>query len=261
EEVAPDFIEAVAGLLRWEAGALWEVPTEAESLRFVEGWSREGLDAGPLWRQSREMRFHRGEGLPGRAWGQGEIYVLPDYSEEANQFPRGRQAAALGLDAALAIPIPIGDPEEVRAVAEFHTGFFSSQPDEAMVVLAGFADQLAGFIEHRQTLSEVAAGQQARQHLAEVVRGSGDAVISKDLFGIVPTWTPAAERMYGSSAEEAIGRHISFLVPEDHKNEEMVILDRIRRGERLETYETERIRADGARIAVSLTVSPITTPS
>jgi PAS domain S-box-containing protein len=258
-EVAPDFLEAVAGLLRWEAGALWEVPQEAECLRFVEGWSREGLDAGPLWHHSRELRFHRGEGLAGRAWGDGEIALIPDFGKAS--FPRSEQAAELGLEAALAIPIPVGDPDGVQAVAEFYTGFFSSQPEEAMIVLTGFADQLAAFIEHRRTIGEVAIGEQARQHLAEVVRGSGDAVISKDLFGIVTTWNPAAERMYGYSAEEAIGRHISFIVPEDHKNEEMVILERIRRGERLETYETERIRADGTRIDASLTVSPITTPS
>lgn len=94
-------------------------------------------------------------------------------------------------------------------------------------------------------------------HLAEVVRGTQDAVLSKDLDGIVTTWNPAAARLYGYSPEEAIGRHISFIVPPDRKNEEMMILDRIKRGERLETYETERVRADGSRIAVSLTISPI----
>jgi len=229
EEVAADFLEAVAGLLRWEAGALWEVPREAECLRFVEGWSREGLDAGPLWRQSREMSFHQGEGLAGQAWESGEIELVPEFGGSA--YPRSETAASLGLEAALAIPIPVGDPDRVRAVAEFYTGFFSSQPEEAMIVLGGFADQLAAFIEHRRTHAEVAVGEQARQHLAEVVRSSGDAVISKDLFGIVTTWNPAAERMYGYSAEEAVGRHISFIVPEDHKNEEMVILERIRQGE------------------------------
>lgn len=258
EEVAADFLEVVAGLLRWEAGALWEVPLEAEALRFLEGWSREGLDAGPLWYQSRELRFHRGEGLAGRAWGSGEIALVPDFGQ--SRYPRSVTAAELGLDAALAIPIPLGDPDRVQAVAEFYTGFFSTQPEEAMIVLAGFADQLAGFIEHRRTVAEVAAGAQAQQHLAQVVRGSGDAVVSKNLFGIVTSWNPAAERMYGYGAEHAVGRHISFIVPEDHKNEEMVILERIRGGERLETYETERIRADGTRIDVSLTVSPIIRP-
>jgi PAS domain S-box-containing protein len=97
-------------------------------------------------------------------------------------------------------------------------------------------------------------------HLAEVVRGTQDAVLSKDLDGVLTSWNPAAARIYGYSSEEAIGRHISFIVPPDRKGEEMAILERIKRGERIETYETERVRADGSRISVSLTISPIGGP-
>jgi PAS domain S-box-containing protein len=98
------------------------------------------------------------------------------------------------------------------------------------------------------------------QHLAEVVKGTQDAVYSKNLDGIVTSWNPAAARMHGWTEEEAVGRHISFVVPTDHAEEEEKILASIRRGERLETYETERVRKDGARIDVSLTVSPIRDP-
>ena len=66
--------------------------------------------------------------------------------------------------------------------------------------------------------------------MAEVVRGTQDAVLSKDLDGIVTTWNPAAVRLYGYTAEEAIGRHVSFIVPADHKDEEKVILERVMRG-------------------------------
>ncbi len=96
-----------------------------------------------------------------------------------------------------------------------------------------------------------------RNHLAEVVQGTQDAVLSKNLDGVITSWNPAAERLYGYRAEEAIGRHISFIVPGDRQNEEQVILDRVRRGESMETYETERIRKDGARVDVSLTISPL----
>jgi len=98
------------------------------------------------------------------------------------------------------------------------------------------------------------------RHWAEVVRSTEDAVMSKDLEGYLTSWNPGAERIYGYTEEEAVGRHISLLVPADHKNEEMRILDRIRRGERVRTYETERIRKDGVRIDVSLTISPIEDP-
>ncbi len=96
--------------------------------------------------------------------------------------------------------------------------------------------------------------------LAQVVLSTQDAVLSKDLDGIVTSWNPAAVRLYGYSELEAIGSHVSFLVPADRKGEEQEILDRIQRGERVETYETERIRKDGVRIDVSLTVSPIELP-
>ena len=97
--------------------------------------------------------------------------------------------------------------------------------------------------------------------LARVVESTQDAVLSKDLEGIVTSWNPGAVRLYGYTESEAIGTHVSFLVPADRKGEEEEILDRVRRGELIETYETERIRKDGVRIDVSLTVSPIEHPS
>ena len=260
EQVAPRFLEIVANLLRWEAGGLWEVVDSAEPLRLVSGWSTPDLDARPLWRRSRELSFKRGTGLPGDAWDTGQIALAPNYRNYPTTAPRYEVSAELGLEAALAIPIPIGDPESVLAVAEFHTLSFEAQSEELMALLAAFADQLGTFIARRRAEAKSAEAERFRQHLAEVVRGTQDAVLSKDLDGIVTTWNPAAARLYGYTAEEAIGRHVSFLVPPDHKDEEKVILDRVKRGERLDTYETERIRHDGARISVSLTVSPIRSP-
>jgi PAS domain S-box-containing protein len=260
DEVAPRFLEIIAGLLRWEAGALWEVVGEREPLRLVTGWSTHELDARPLWRRSRELKFMRGTGLPGDAWDTGQIALAPKYREYPTPTPRYEVSAELGLEAALAIPVPIGPPEDVLAIAEFHTRSFNPQSEELMALLATFADQLGTFIARRRAEAKSAEAERFRQHLAEVVRGTQDAVLSKDLDGIVTTWNPAAVRLYGYTAEEAIGRHISFLVPPDHKDEEKVILDRVKRGERLDTYETERVRVDGTRISVSLTVSPIRSP-
>jgi PAS domain S-box-containing protein len=260
EQVAPRFLEIVADLLRWQAGAMWEVRDASEPLRLVAGWSTHELDARPLWRRSRELNFRRGTGLPGDAWDTGQIALAPIYRDYPTTAPRYAVSAELGLEAALAIPVPIGDPENVLAVAEFHTTSFEAQSEELMALLAAFADQLGTFIARRRAEAKSAEAERFRQHLAEVVRGTQDAVLSKDLDGLVTTWNPAAARLYGYTAEEAIGRHVSFIVPPDHKDEEKVILDRVKRGERLDTYETERVRSDGARISVSLTVSPIRSP-
>ncbi len=97
----------------------------------------------------------------------------------------------------------------------------------------------------------------ARAHMEQVVVGSHDAVYSKDLQGVVTTWNPAAERLYGYTAEEAVGRHVSFLMPDDLKHEAVEILARVRNEEHLETYETRRVRKDRTVLDVSLTISPI----
>jgi PAS domain S-box-containing protein len=260
DRVAPDFLRTVAQLLDWEAGALWEVVEDSPTLRFVAGWSAPELDAEPLWRASRETAISVGTGLPGKAWQSGEIAWAPNFSGDPS-YPRAPFAAEVGLGAALAIPVPLGRPEDVLAVAEFHTVSYNEQSPELIALLAGFAEQLATFISRRGAAAKIAAGEKATQHLAEVVLGTQDAVLSKDLDGVITSWNPAAERLYGYDASEAVGRHISFLIPPDRKHEEQRILDRVRSGERLDTYETERIRADGARIVVSLTVSQITTPA
>ena len=94
-------------------------------------------------------------------------------------------------------------------------------------------------------------------HFRALVESSEDAIFSKDQNAIITSWNPAAERLYGWTAEEAIGRPVSIIVPEDHANEEMVILDRILADETIDHYETERVSKDGGRIHISLTVSPI----
>lgn len=93
--------------------------------------------------------------------------------------------------------------------------------------------------------------------LAAIVESSDDAIVSKDLNGIVVTWNRAAERLFGYLSEEIVGRHISLLIPTDRQDEEPAILRRIRRGERVEHFDTIRRRKDGALIEISLTISPV----
>jgi PAS domain S-box-containing protein len=93
--------------------------------------------------------------------------------------------------------------------------------------------------------------------LASIVESSDDAIISKDLNGVVTTWNRGAERLFGYTAEEAVGKSITMLIPADHLDEEPGILRRIRAGERIEHYETQRLRKDGSMVDISLTVSPM----
>jgi PAS domain S-box-containing protein len=93
--------------------------------------------------------------------------------------------------------------------------------------------------------------------LASIVESSDDAIISKSLDGIIQTWNAAAERLFGHTSQEAVGRHISLVIPPDRIAEEDRIIATLKAGTRIEHFETERIRKNGQRILVSLTVSPI----
>jgi PAS domain S-box-containing protein len=95
------------------------------------------------------------------------------------------------------------------------------------------------------------------RHLAKVVESSDDAIISKDLNSTIISWNPAAERMFGYTEHEAIGKSVRMLIPAHLQNEEDEVLAKIRAGEKVDHYETVRQRKDGSLIAISLTVSPI----
>ena len=99
--------------------------------------------------------------------------------------------------------------------------------------------------------------EQAQRRLAAIVESTDDAIIGKDLNGIVISWNPAAERMYGYSAIEMVGHPISIVIPPELQEEERKILETVGRGDRIEHYETVRLTRGGERIDVSLTISPV----
>lgn len=97
----------------------------------------------------------------------------------------------------------------------------------------------------------------ASQRLAAIVQSSDDAIISKDTNGIITSWNPGAEKMFGYKPEEIIGKPITTIIPPDLQGDENVILAKIRRGERIDHFETTRLTKTGEQVEVSLTVSPI----
>jgi PAS domain S-box-containing protein len=99
--------------------------------------------------------------------------------------------------------------------------------------------------------------ERAAQQLVAIVESSHDAIVSKDLDGVIATWNRGAERLFGYTAEEAVGKPITIIIPEDRLEEEPDILARIRRGERVDHFETVRRRKDGSCLDISLTISPV----
>jgi PAS domain S-box-containing protein len=97
----------------------------------------------------------------------------------------------------------------------------------------------------------------AAQHYAAIVESSDDAILSKDLDGVITSWNRGAQRLFGYTAEEAVGRSVTMIIPTDRHDEEPMILERVRRGERIDHYETVRQHKDGSLVDISITVSPI----
>jgi PAS domain S-box-containing protein len=119
------------------------------------------------------------------------------------------------------------------------------------------AGKLVGAVNVLIDITDRKRAEELTHRLAAIVTNSEDAIVSKDLHSIVTSWNAGAERLFGYTAEEMIGRPVTILIPDERFDEEPAILARIAKGERIEPYETVRQRKDGSLIDVSLSVSPI----
>ncbi|WP_214474950.1 PAS domain S-box protein [Mesorhizobium sp. dw_380] len=143
-----------------------------------------------------------------------------------------------------------------QAIAQRPDGtFFPFQPYPTPI--RDETGNLIGAVNMLFDLTDRQRAQEARHHLSAIVESSFDAIVSKDLNAVIKSWNRGAERLFGYTAEEAIGRSVTMLIPDDHQDEEPRILERIRRGEAVDTYETIRQRKDGSLVPVSLTISPV----
>jgi PAS domain S-box-containing protein len=143
------------------------------------------------------------------------------------------------------------------------SSFSFNWPDAAaLLVFISVSLLLVGFITvvDHWLFSEIEkrrSNEFAALRLAAIVESSDDAIVTKDLNGIIATWNKSAERLFGYTADEVIGKPVNILIPPERDDEEPAILQRIRRGEPVEHYETVRRRKDGSLIDISITVSPI----
>ena len=135
----------------------------------------------------------------------------------------------------------------VWAVIHDDSRQFDAEDKRQLETLAGFAS--AAY----QTVISIGASKQ----LAAIVSCSDDAIISKNLDGIILSWNAGAERLFGYTAEEAIGKPITLIIPADRLDEEPKIIERLRKGERVDHFETVRKRKDGGLVNISLTISPL----
>jgi PAS domain S-box-containing protein len=231
----------------WEVGALWTLDHDADALRCTEIWHAPGLVISAFEERTLQTRFARGEGLPGRVWSKGEPEWLEDVTGD-DRFQRAAAAAESGLRAALCFPLKLG--AGVAGVMECFSRCAGEPEEDLLQVLADIGGQLGQFLERKRA-------EQARAHLAAIVESSHDAIIGGSLDGFITSWNTGAERIFGYTAQEALGQPLSMLAPKNEADTEPEILRRLGQGHGLDHYETVRVRKDGRRMDISLTVSPI----
>jgi PAS domain S-box-containing protein len=250
----PQRFDAVSRLLQavceaggWQVGAFWMVDEPTGQLRCVDLWHEPDLDVESFETASRREAFPRGVGLPGQVWADRAPVWIADVLSGAN-FPRAGAAAAAGLHAAVGFPIRVRG--RVAGVLEFFSRNVTEPDPDLLRLFDVIGAQVGQFTERRDS-------EEVRDRLAAIVDSSDDAIVSKTLDGIITSWNRSAENVFGYSADEAIGRHITLIIPPELHHEEEAVLARLRRGEKIDHFETERQAKDGRRLNISLTVSPV----
>lgn len=144
----------------------------------------------------------------------------------------------------------------------------AERPDGTLVPFLAFpaplrddSGKITGAINLLIDISVQKQAEVQTMRLASIVESSDDAIISKNLCGIIESWNASATRLFGYSADEAIGKHITMLIPADRRDEEDLIIGKVRNGERVDHFDTIRRRKDGRQVAISLTVSPVRSPT
>ena len=155
--------------------------------------------------------------------------------------------------------LAVEDLKTVGTMQPFEKEYFRKDGSRVPVLIGGASFEEGGNqgVAFVLDLTERKRAEQAVQRLASIVESSSDAIASKDLNSIITSWNKGAEQLFGYTAAEVIGRSVTIVIPPERYDEEPFILDRIRRGEGVDPYETVRRRKDGTLVHVSLTVSPI----
>ncbi|MEO9341054.1 PAS domain S-box protein [Mesorhizobium sp. SB112] len=235
------------------------------------------IDADHIWFKSRHGlqldHMDREPGLCASALFQDQPWLVSNASKVA-AARENRLIREFGMNSYAGVPLAVKDGVRLGTLCVMDRNS-REFPTCEISILKNLASLIVDRLELRLSASEAAdaaakatkdreaALQRANQLvrdgrlLAAIVQSSQDAIVSKDLNGIVTSWNRAAEEIFGYSAAEMIGQSITRIIPNDRLEEEIYVLDNIRRGQRVEHYETLRRRSDGKLIPISLTVSPI----
>lgn len=254
---APRVLEAICQTTGWRWGAMWAVEPYGKVLTCVDIWRQDDANLADFGRKSNEVTFAAGVGLPGRVWSSAEPAWITDVTLDAN-FPRREVAIRAGLHGAAAFPIIAG--KEVLGVMEFFSHEVRDPDRPLLEMMRSVGAQVGQFIDCRRT--DQGRRDSEAQTLA-ILETALDCIISMDHAGRVVEWNPAAEKTFGFTRTEAIGREMAELIippalREAHRKglarylatgEGPVIGKRI---------EITAIRKSGAEFPIELGITPVT---
>jgi PAS domain S-box-containing protein len=247
---------SIGGTLGWRLGAVWEVEPDGRRIRCADSWHAPGTASEAFEEASREAAFEPGVGLPGRVWSNREPAWIRDVTRDPN-FPRARVAAEAGLHGAFAFPIQ--SARGVIGVVEFFTEE-SAEPDAYLLDLMTTIGHQLGQQMERTRAEEAVRESEARK--TAMLDASLDGIVSMDHAGRVAEFNAAAERIFGYTADEVVGREMA----------EVIIPPALRAQHReglrhyLETgegpvlghrLEITAMRADGSEFPVELAITRI----
>ncbi len=246
-ETLQKLLDIICTQIDWPCGHVWMPYDSGLMLASSYIWhTEEDLDISEFMKRTQSTQFRYGEGLPGTIWKRRE----PVWMDESEILEMIRMSSYEGTPIRTAFGFPvIADGDVVTILEFFHTE--RVEQDNALLEIVRRVGVEIGKIAQSRRF------EQQRARLAAIVDSSYDAIIGKSLDGRITSWNYGAELVYGYSEEEAVGRMTTFLLPEDQENEEPELLEAMAQGRRLEEFETERVRKNGRKIPVSVTLSPV----
>lgn len=215
-EAAPRILEAVCAGLDWDLGELWAAEPGQTVLTLKESLCVPGFQATLFQEDSKRRAFERGVGLPGRVWASGEPEWIDDLWQQASS-PRAPFALEAGLRSAFAFPVRSRD--RVRGVMVFLSQTRRERDEDLLRFCASLGSQIGLFIEWEsvQEVEEELREKEAR--LRAIVTAAADGIIVIDERGVIQSLNPAAERLFGYSAQELAGQNVNLLMPNPYREE------------------------------------------
>lgn len=205
-EAFPRMLATIGASLGWEVGALWAVDESADVLRRTARWSAPGVDQAAFEEVSGQAQFERGAGFPGHVWATEQARSVANVQTDEH-FLRTSAAAAAGLHGGFAFPVSLG--ERVVGVVEFFTRE-AREPERAYLdTLASLGSQIGQFMQRTQAQDDVRSSEALK---TAVLDSAFDCVVTMNHEGCVVDFNPAAERTFGYSREEVVGKEMADLI-------------------------------------------------